>query len=85
MNSNSKRINLLNLSISELNSFFLSIDQKEFRTTQLIKWIHQNGVINFENMTNFSKPLRNYLNKNCVIELPKISPVSYTHLTLPTT
>ena len=78
MNSNSKRINLLNLSISELNSFFLSIDQKEFRTTQLIKWIHQNGVINFENMTNFSKPLRNYLNKNCVIELPKISHKEYS-------
>ncbi len=78
MNSNSKRINLLNLSISELNSFFLSIDQKEFRTTQLIKWVHQNGVINFENMTNFSKPLRNYLNKNCVIELPKISHKEYS-------
>lgn len=78
MNSNSKRVNLLNLSISELNSFFLSIDQKEFRTTQLIKWIHQNGVINFENMTNFSKPLRNYLNKNCVIELPKISHKEYS-------
>ena len=72
MNSNSQKINLLNLSISELNSFFLSIDQKEFRTTQLIKWVHQNGVIDFENMTNFSKPLRSYLNKNCVIELPKV-------------
>ena len=78
MNSNSQKINLLNLSISELNSFFLSIDQKEFRTTQLIKWVHQNGVVDFENMTNFSKPLRSYLNKNCVIELPKVSHKEYS-------
>ena len=78
MNSNSQKINLLNLSISELNSFFLSIDQKEFRTTQLIKWVHQNGVVDFENMTNFSKSLRSYLNKNCVIELPKVSHKDYS-------
>ena len=40
---------------SENGGVFLSIGEKKFRGAQLIKWIHQRGVTDFDQMTNLSK------------------------------
>ena len=53
--------------------FFNSIDEKSFRASQAIKWIHQYGVTDFENMTNFSLSLREKLLKIACISPMTIS------------
>ena len=54
-------VNLLGLDREGLESFFLSIGEKKFRATQVMKWIHQLGVTDFQQMNNLSKDLRNKL------------------------
>ena len=53
-----KKINLLDYTSDKLKAFFLERGEKPFRATQLIKWIHQQGVSDFTEMTNVSKALR---------------------------
>lgn len=53
-----KKINLLDFTSDKLKVFFLERGEKPFRATQLIKWIHQQGVSDFSQMTNVSKSLR---------------------------
>ena len=38
------KINLMALSKRELEDYFISIEEKPFRATQIIKWVHQRGV-----------------------------------------
>ncbi len=49
------KINLLGMSKDELAAFFVSIGEKPFRATQVMKWIYQFGVTDFFEMTNISK------------------------------
>ena len=69
----SKKINLLGMTLKEIEDFFASIYQKPFRAKQLIKWIHQRGVSDFNLMTDFSKELRVLLADRCEIRPPKVS------------
>lgn len=67
------KINLFNLTQDDLSKFFISIGEKPFRSGQLLKWIHQLGVTNFDLMTNFSLKLRQYLKDYTDNLLPKIA------------
>ncbi len=55
-----------------MESFFVSIGEKPFRATQLVKWIHQHGITEFDAMTNLSKLLRSSLPDQAEIRLPQI-------------
>ncbi|MDG1183966.1 MAG: 23S rRNA (adenine(2503)-C(2))-methyltransferase RlmN, partial [SAR86 cluster bacterium] len=52
--------------------FFGSIKQPKFRASQLMKWIHQRGVLNFMEMTDFSLELREQLNELAIAEPPEV-------------
>ena len=65
-------INLLDFDRKGLQAFFADLGEKPFRATQLLKWIYQEGVVDFDEMTNLSKSLRSYLKENCHIQTPKI-------------
>jgi len=65
-------INLLNFDRKGLEVFFSGLGEKPFRATQLLKWIYQEGVEDFNLMTNLSKSLRSYLQENCIIAAPEI-------------
>ncbi|MGZ8137653.1 MAG: 23S rRNA (adenine(2503)-C(2))-methyltransferase RlmN [Methylococcaceae bacterium] len=67
-----KTINLLDFDRKGLVAFFAELGEKPFRATQLLKWIYQEGVEDFDLMTNLSKPLRAYLTENCYIATPEI-------------
>ena len=67
-----KKVNLAGLTLSKLEDFFSSLGHKKFRAVQLIKWIHQEGELDFARMTNLSKALREELADNCEIRLPEI-------------
>jgi len=64
--------NLLNLDRDGLEAFFAEIGEKPFRATQVLKWIHQMGVSDFEQMTNLSKALRARLADIAEVKLPEI-------------
>ena len=49
----------------ELEDYFISIEEKPFRATQIIKWVHQRGISDISAMTDLSKDLREKLKKNC--------------------
>ncbi len=63
--------NLLGLSKTKMEAFLLELGEKPFRAIQLMKWIHQQGVTDFDAMTNISKTLRASL-KDCAEIRPPI-------------
>lgn len=72
MNEEQSFINLLNLERVDLIHFFEELGEKSFRAGQLLKWIYQQEVTDFETMTNFSKKLRQQLKALTYIGLPDI-------------
>ena len=68
----SKKINLLDFDRKGLAAFFVGLGEKPFRATQVMKWIYQEDVYCFDDMSNLSKSLRAHLQKNCTIETPNI-------------
>lgn len=72
MNATHAKINLFDLTQHDLVEFFSSIGEKSFRAGQLLKWIHQLGVTDFDLMTNFSFKLRQYLKEHTNNQLPDI-------------
>ncbi|NOZ51783.1 MAG: 23S rRNA (adenine(2503)-C(2))-methyltransferase RlmN [Gammaproteobacteria bacterium] len=72
MLSTENKVNLLNLSRSEMESFFTDLGEKGFRAPQVFKWIYQQGVDDFDAMTNLSKNLRAKLKEIAEIRTPKI-------------
>ncbi len=67
-----EKVNLLGLSAEKLVEFFAALGEKPFRATQLLKWIHQLGVDDFEQMTNLSKALRQKLKEKAEIRAPEV-------------
>ena len=68
-----ERINLLGLTLPKMEDFFLSIGEKKFRGAQMVKWIHQQGVTNFGQMTNLPQLLRDRLSEIAEVRAPKIT------------
>lgn len=66
------KTNLLGMTLVQLAQYFKEIDEKPFRATQVLKWIHQYGVESFDDMTNISKALREKLNKFAEIREPEV-------------
>tara|TARA_Y100000996_G_scaffold71450_1_gene48136 strand:- start:1 stop:1125 length:1125 start_codon:yes stop_codon:yes gene_type:complete len=66
------KINLMALNKRELEDYFISIEEKPFRATQIIKWVHQRGISDISSMTDLSKDLREKLKKNCEIRIPEV-------------
>ncbi len=67
-----EKVNLLGLSREKMAAFFVSLGEKPFRAQQLLKWIHHNGVRDFDEMTNVSKALRAKLRDVAEIRPPEI-------------
>jgi len=67
-----KLTNLLGLSKQQLEAFLLDLGEKPFRAIQLLKWIHQFGVTDFDEMTNISKALRARLKECAEVRPPKV-------------
>ncbi|HEX6591445.1 MAG TPA: 23S rRNA (adenine(2503)-C(2))-methyltransferase RlmN [Moraxellaceae bacterium] len=66
------KVNLLGLTREQMEDYFLSLGEKKFRAQQVIKWIHQLGVDDFEQMTNVSKALRQKLAAVAEIRAPEV-------------
>lgn len=61
------KINLNDLTLEELQTYIESIDEKKFHAIQIFKWIHKEGITDFDSMTDISKSLREKLKENTYI------------------
>ena len=66
------RINLLDLDRKSMTRFFADLGEKPFRSSQVLKWIHQIGISDLDEMTNLSKALRNKLKEITYIKAPVV-------------
>ncbi|MDR9778461.1 hypothetical protein RJJ65_38630, partial [Rhizobium hidalgonense] len=66
------KTNLLGLSRPQMEAFFESMGEKKFRATQVLKWIHQFGVADFDQMTNLAGKLREKLKQVAYVQAPEI-------------
>lgn len=66
------KTNLLNFSRRAMEEFLITLGEKPFRAQQLIKWIHQVGLVDFAGMTNISKSFREVLSKSATITIPEV-------------
>lgn len=67
-----QKVNLLGMSKTALGEFFVSLGEKPFRATQVMKWIYQFGVTDFFEMTNISKKLQQNLHEVACVVPPKV-------------
>ena len=68
----SGKVNLMGFDRAAMEAYFVSIGEKAFRASQVMKWIHQTGASDFTQMTNLSKALRASLTETAEITLPEI-------------
>ncbi len=68
-----KLLNLLDCDHAGLKAFFVEQGEKPFRAEQIMKWIHQRGIYDFQLMTDLSKALRERLPSICTIQAPVIA------------
>lgn len=66
------KTNLLNYDLNGLTQHFAEMGEKPFRAKQVMRWMHQAGAQNFEEMTDLAKSLRAKLNEQATIEVPKL-------------
>ncbi|MFZ5724179.1 MAG: 23S rRNA (adenine(2503)-C(2))-methyltransferase RlmN [Pseudomonadota bacterium] len=66
------KTNLLGMTQSQLEAFFLNLGEKKFRATQVMQWIHARGVDSFDAMSDLGKALRAKLAEVAEIRAPRI-------------
>ncbi len=66
------RLNLLDYDGAALAALLVAHGERGYRSTQFIKWVHQQGVLDFAQMTNFGQALREKLAALGDIRLPEI-------------
>ncbi|OCW96836.1 bifunctional tRNA (adenosine(37)-C2)-methyltransferase TrmG/ribosomal RNA large subunit methyltransferase RlmN [Alishewanella sp. HH-ZS] len=73
MSNTREVVNLLDLTRSQMQEFFVSLGEKPFRADQVMKWIYHYCVDDFDKMTNINKKLRELLKARCVIKAPVVA------------
>ncbi len=72
MSSNVPMTNLLGLSKKDLEQFLVARGEKPFRARQVMQWIYQRGVTDFDDMTDLSKASRKWLKEEAEVALPAV-------------
>ena len=66
------KVNLLGMTRAQLESYFDELGEKKFRAQQVMKWMHHQGIRDFQAMTNLGKALRDKLASCAEITPPEI-------------
>lgn len=67
------RDNLLGMDRERLMALMSELGEKPFHATQLMRWIHHRGVLDFDAMTNLSNKLRAQLKAHANLRLPAVT------------
>ncbi|MFM9913780.1 MAG: 23S rRNA (adenine(2503)-C(2))-methyltransferase RlmN [Methylophilaceae bacterium] len=65
-------VNLLDFDQPQLAQYFTEQGEKPFRAKQLLRWMHQHGMSDFEQMTDIARPLREKLAATTEIRPPEV-------------
>lgn len=60
-------IDLKSMTIEELSRFLAEMGEPKFRAKQVFSWLHQKGILSFDEMTNLPASLREKLGASCYI------------------
>ncbi len=69
-----QRVNFFDLDRAGLEAYFVSIGEKPFRARQVLKWVYHERVLDFERMSDLSRPLRERLASLAEFRLPSFAP-----------
>jgi len=71
-NKRPSKPDLRGLSLDELKSFILKLDEPAYRAGQIADWVFKRGVRSFDEMTNLSKDLRELLSKKAILSCARV-------------
>ncbi|MBU1191704.1 MAG: 23S rRNA (adenine(2503)-C(2))-methyltransferase RlmN [Gammaproteobacteria bacterium] len=71
--SDNTKINLLDFDRQGLENFFADLGEKPFRARQILQWVYQRTVDDFDAMSDLSKALRARLLETAEIRLPEVA------------
>jgi 23S rRNA (adenine2503-C2)-methyltransferase len=66
------RVNLLGMSPEQLTAFLASLGEKPYRARQLMRWMYQHHVLDFEQMTDLRLDLREHLSAAAELRTPPV-------------
>ena len=69
--------NIKDYDIEKLEEELLNLGEKKYRAEQIFKWIYNENVVSFDDMTNLSLDLRNKLKQNYSLGIYKILVVKW--------
>ena len=73
-------MNIYDFTLKELEDYLIENGFKKFNASQIIEWMYEKKEFDFNKMTNLSKDLIAFLNKNIIIEKPKVIDVEKSTL-----
>jgi len=78
MQTKTEKMNIRQLSLSELEEYFETLGEKKFRAKQVYEWLWQKHAHGFEDMTNLSKELRQRLAEGFSLPALKVDATQYS-------
>ena len=64
--------NIFNMTLTKLEDYFISINEKKYRATQVYNYLYKKRMYNTDNMTNISKEIRKKLSTDFSFDFIKI-------------
>ncbi|MGN0973712.1 MAG: 23S rRNA (adenine(2503)-C(2))-methyltransferase RlmN [Bacilli bacterium] len=61
-------VSIYSLSLEDFENYFLSINEKKFKATQIFEWLYQKKVKTFDEMTNIKNEIREKLKQDFYFE-----------------
>jgi 23S rRNA (adenine2503-C2)-methyltransferase len=77
--SAARKVNLLDLDRAGMEAFFAAHGEKPFRASQVMQWVYQRGVGEFEAMSDLAKSLRAWLSEHAEIRPPAVAREQVSH------
>jgi 23S rRNA (adenine2503-C2)-methyltransferase len=78
MQTKTEKMNIRQLSLSELEEYFETLGEKKFRAKQVYEWLWQKHAHGFDDMTNLSKELRQRLAEGFSLPALKVDTTQYS-------
>ncbi|MEZ5447136.1 MAG: 23S rRNA (adenine(2503)-C(2))-methyltransferase RlmN [Gammaproteobacteria bacterium] len=78
-NRTSEKTNVFDFDRPGMAALLCELGEPAFRATQIVKWVHQHGVSDFEQMTNLGKALRQRLAECMSFDLPEVATEQISH------
>jgi 23S rRNA (adenine2503-C2)-methyltransferase len=72
MTDDAEKVNLLGMPQGELEALFADFGEKPYRARQVLQWMYQRGITDFDAMTDLSKALRAKLVERATVALPRV-------------